>query len=376
MKKFTPLLILVLFLLVGCNKKASKSTTNRAKTTKTIPSYSEPTMDANGNIISNNKPPTSELENEVSKNTFNITFGSCNQDNKPQPLWDPILANNPDLWIWTGDIIYADTKNMNLMRSKYTAQKERPDYKKLMNKCEVIGTWDDHDYGVNDGGKSYAMKKESKEELLSFLDVPNNATVRKRDGVYQSYTYGEKDNTIKIILLDCRTFKDDIERVNKISIADPNAELLGTKQWAWLDNELKNSTARINIIVSSIQVIPEEHRFEKWANHPTDRNRLFDLINIFKPKNTVIISGDRHIGEISKIELEDYGPVVEITSSGLTHAYTKFTSENNQHRVGKVCPVLNFGVIKVDWNTQNPILSIELRGENNKQLEQFQMTIN
>ena len=37
-----------------------------------------------------------------------IAFSSCNRDEVPQPLWPVIAEENPDLWIWAGDNIYAD----------------------------------------------------------------------------------------------------------------------------------------------------------------------------------------------------------------------------------------------------------------------------
>ena len=367
--------IFILAMITSCGQKATQTKTKEVPPVTTTTPKPTPSVDAAGNTIPKKNENEVVKKKSTSKSSFNITFGSCNKHDEPQPLWNPILANKPDLWIWTGDIIYGDTKKMDLMKSKYDAQKKIPDYQKLLDYCPVIGVWDDHDYGQNDGGKKYTMKNESKDLLLSFLDIPENAAVRNHEGVYNSYTYGEKDKMIKIILLDCRTFKDDIKRVNKISVPDPSADLLGAQQWRWLEKELKNSQASVNIIVSSIQVIPEQHRFEKWANHPTDRKRLFDLLKSTKPKNTIIISGDRHIGEISKIDIEGYGTLAEITSSGLTHAYTSFTSEDNKHRVGKVNPVLNFGIINIDWNSYSPMLKMELRGENNKQLQMYRIAI-
>ena len=37
-----------------------------------------------------------------------IAFGSCNKLTMPQTMWQHVIANNPQLWVWLGDIIYAD----------------------------------------------------------------------------------------------------------------------------------------------------------------------------------------------------------------------------------------------------------------------------
>jgi hypothetical protein len=46
---------------------------------------------------------------DTSKTLQTIAFGSCNKSDMPQDYWQNIGKTNPDLWIWLGDIIYADT---------------------------------------------------------------------------------------------------------------------------------------------------------------------------------------------------------------------------------------------------------------------------
>ena len=67
--------------------------------------------------------------------------------------------------------------------------------------------------------------------------------------------------------------------------------------------ELKDNTAAVTVIVSSIQLLAQEHRFEKWANFPNERARLLDLLNDYAKGKTLVISGDRHAAEISALEL-------------------------------------------------------------------------
>ena len=38
-----------------------------------------------------------------------IAFGSCNKPELPQPLWPAITAFKPDVFVWLGDVVYADT---------------------------------------------------------------------------------------------------------------------------------------------------------------------------------------------------------------------------------------------------------------------------
>ena len=56
------------------------------------------------------------------KELSTIAFGSCNHQHEAQPMWQHILENQPELWIWLGDNIYGDTEDMEVMAKKYQQQ--------------------------------------------------------------------------------------------------------------------------------------------------------------------------------------------------------------------------------------------------------------
>ena len=304
-----------------------------------------------------------------------ITFGSCNKVQMPQTMWSGIAANNPDLWIWLGDIIYADTTDMQALAAHYKRLKTNPEYKKLRAKAQIVGVYDDHDYGVNDGCKNYPNKRGSKKCLLDFLDIPTNSPVRRREGAYQSYTFGKGGQRIKVIIMDTRYFRDTLApdpSKQKRYLPNTTGDMLGEAQWQWLEKELKNSPANLNILCSSVQVLADEHGFEKWGNFPNARKRLLALIAGAKPKNLLILSGDRHMAEISKMELQGMSyPIYDFTSSGLTHIRSGHT-ETNHLRVGELIIKKNFGLLKIRWEGERPVVTMQIRGNNN---ELFQETV-
>ncbi|MEQ9439955.1 MAG: alkaline phosphatase D family protein [Cyclobacteriaceae bacterium] len=296
-----------------------------------------------------------------------IAFGSCNRQDEPQPLWEEVIAQQPDLWIWLGDNIYADTDDMDSLRQMYQTQLDQPDYQRLYTQVPIVGIWDDHDYGVNDGGKNYAEKVESRNAMLEFLHVSADQSVWNRAGGYQSYTFGPAGKQVKIILLDTRYFRDslaDSEVEGHRYDPNPDGDVLGENQWVWLENELSKSTAQLNIIGSSIQVIANEHWFEKWGNFPKARQRLLNLIAASDAEGVVILSGDRHFGEISRMELPEMEyPLYDITSSGLTHVYEE-ANEENLHRVSDLAKSLNYGLIQINWQASPPQVTYQIKGEN------------
>lgn len=310
-----------------------------------------------------------------------IAFGSCSDEDQPQPMWKHIVSNKADLWIWLGDMIYGDSDDPKVLAQKYALQLSNPEYQKLLRSTPVIGVWDDHDYGQNDGDKNYAIKEESQKLMVDFLDLPEDSEVRQREGVYQSYTFGEKDQKVKIILLDARYFRDGLKRNSLIDgqryHKNEVGDILGEAQWKWLENELTDSDAAIHIIGSGIQIIPTEHNYEKWSNFPKALNRFYNLLNKTQPNRAILISGDRHIAELSKIQLDslDY-PLYDITSSGLTHSYSKVEEkgEANPYRVDDILSgKKNFAQFEIDWSTTSPKVKVEIRGLGNQLLHEYQL---
>lgn len=291
-----------------------------------------------------------------------IAFGSCNRQDAPQPLWKPILADHPDLWVWMGDNIYGDSPIMDTLRAKYGRQNAQVEYQLLKESTPIIGIWDDHDYGINDGGKNYAQKKASRDLMYDFLSVPLDASERKREGGYAAYTYGEGNQQVKVILLDGRYFRDTLERIDRIYQINPTGQILGDAQWKWLENELKTSTARVNFIVSGIQILPTEHAYEKWANFPQEREKLLNLLSNSGVQNPILLSGDRHIAEIMKLVDSRFPKgIYEVTSSGLTHTWSGIAEEKNSLRISELIAKLNYGLASFDWNLNQ--LTLEIKGK-------------
>jgi len=318
----------------------------------------------NGAVQNAGAPTHLPLDNRQLLET--IAFGSCNRQDAPQEMWQYVLRQKPQLWMWLGDNVYGDTEDMQVLADKYALQNSHPEYRQLLAQCPIIGIWDDHDYGVNDGDKTYPKKQESKSLMLNFLGVPANAPVRSREGAYQSFSIGPKGKKIKVILLDGRYFRDKLESNpmrNPRYFENPDGDVLGEAQWQWLESELTNSDAQLHLIACGIQFIPEEQFFEKWANFPAARKRFFNLLVKTKPAGALLLSGDRHIAELSRIEM--YGlnqPLYELTSSGLTHTWSGGESEPNRFREGNLIIMRNFGVMRIDWTGSKPAVTLEVRG--------------
>ncbi|MGD8308255.1 MAG: alkaline phosphatase D family protein, partial [Chromatiales bacterium] len=196
-----------------------------------------------------------------------VAFGSCLRQWKPAPIWRSVLASGPDLFILSGDAVYADgglnrfAPEPERIARAYRSLSERTGFQALRAQVPVYATWDDHDYGLDNAGAEYPWKEVSERLFLDFFDVPDSAPERGRPGVYSSRVLGEPGRRIQLILLDTRYFRSPTLRGDDGDCPgggyepnrDPQATLLGDDQWQWLAGRLREP-AELRILVSSIQV--------------------------------------------------------------------------------------------------------------------------
>lgn len=280
-----------------------------------------------------------------------VVFGSC-LDTHEHPLLDRTLTLPRDLFIFMGDNVYADKGGIPMMQEKYALLKNSRFFRALQNK-PILATWDDHDFGQNDGGVDCPIKKEAQVEFWNWLDEPTDSIRRKQEGVYHARTFGPTGKRVQIILLDTRYFRSPMKKVEKekamlggtaVPTEDEATTILGAAQWAWLEKVLQEP-AELRIIVSSIQFAPEAHGGECWANFPHEQKRLLACL---EGQKALVLSGDRHWCEFSK------NGVFDFTSSSMTQKHPRGTPTPNKHRiVPKTYHLPNVGLLDIDWTAQN-----------------------
>jgi len=289
-----------------------------------------------------------------------IAFGSCFKETRKGPIFEAIAASKPQLFIWLGDNIYGDSNDPAVLKQKWNSLSQHNDVKPNLNNIPQIATWDDHDYGKNDAGKEFPIKKEAQAAFLDWLKIPTNSPRRTRAGVYSAQDYGPVDRQTRIILLDTRYHRDALpDKPEDGETSD--GTILGEEQWAWLEKQLRTSTAKVNIIGTSIQFLATEHRFEKWSNYPKERARLLKLLSEPGVPPVILLSGDRHSAEISVDSTTTNYPLYDITSSSLNLPFGGKRKEPNALRIGEKYKGSNFGTISIDWYAEDPIITLAIR---------------
>ena len=285
---------------------------------------------------------------EASPDKTRVAFGSCADQRRAQPIWSAIAAVQPAAFVFLGDNVYADSGDPAVLGAAYADLASVPGFAAMRaSATPMFATWDDHDYGDNDGHAGFPDREASEEAFEAFWGGDERLG---RPGVYDVGWVSDLGHRIQIVLLDLRSFRSEIAEVKRTPAmmargvgpyrSSPEGTMLGADQWAWLAEALAQP-ADLRLIASSLPVIAEGTGWEIWANLPHERQRLLDLVADAAP--VVILSGDTHWGAISTLD----GRLLDVTSSGLNKSWP--TAPPQPHRVGQ--PVLqpNFGVVEVTW---------------------------
>lgn len=283
-----------------------------------------------------------------------LYFGSCLVQTRAAPIMEAILAREPEVFIFAGDNIYADSTDPAIIRREYRRLEDRTDFRRLRRSATLLATWDDHDYGANDAGRGFSAREASERIFESFWGLPEDHPAANRPGIYHAVEADSPVGRVQIVLLDTRYFRSPLRWVRTPTKTRgpyapdtaPEATLLGAEQWRWLA-EVFRRPADLRIVLSSIQFAAEHHGYECWANFPQEQRRMLELVAEQVPGSVVFLSGDRHFAELSRMTLPNWGPLFDLTSSGLNRRYPHEEPTPNANRVGQYHLQENFGSLRL-----------------------------
>lgn len=275
----------------------------------------------------------------VAQETINrIGIIGCHKQNEPAPALSRYLEAEPDLLLWIGDNVYADTtKDPQHIRQCLDRLAAQTAFQKLRAKVPFVATWDDHDYGLNDAGKNYVFKNESKQIFREFWQMQEHIPA-DRDGIYHVRNFETNGRKLQIILLDPRSNRDD---------PGPLADTLGENQWKWLAEQLRQP-ADLRLLVSGFQILLDaESGSETWALFPAARERLFKTIRDAKAEHLVFLTGDQHYGEVCRVRDALGYDAIELQFAGINQ------DERGELNSTRVSPVANslhsYALLDIQW---------------------------
>ncbi|TNF36919.1 MAG: alkaline phosphatase family protein, partial [Deltaproteobacteria bacterium] len=301
-------------------------------------------LGAGGAVASQLLAATTEGVGTVEAPLQRFAFGGCLVDSAGGAILDRIVAADPDLMLWQGDNIYANTHDPVELAEKYAVLGRNPRFRRLRAACPNLAVWDDHDFGLNDEGGDHPTKVESQRVFLSFWRVPRSDPRWLQEGVYFYHEVGPPGRRVQLVFLDGRYHRSD----KKLG-AQRRGTMLGEAQWRWLGQVL-DRPADVRFILSGIQVVNTDYGgWERWGQFPHERERLFREVRERRLPGVVILSGDMHHAEISKEDGAFGYPAWDFTSCGLDqHENGEWA---NTRRVDRLynAPGGKFGLVDLSW---------------------------
>ena len=307
---------------------------------------------------------------------FTLALGSCsyiNEESLDRPgkgygsnysIFESINSKNPDIMLWMGDNVYlreADWDSKTGIYHRYTHSRSIKEIQPLLAKTQNFAIWDDHDFGPNDGDRSFYNKHFTQQAFKDFwANKSYGLDVNQNEGICSTFSWGDAD----FFLLDDRFFKSPNNRKTG------EKTILGKQQLEWLIDALSSSKASFKVIAIGGQVLNTFARFENYECYKDEKNYLLDQIKKNSIKGVLFLSGDRHFTELSKISISEtqqlYDWTVSPLTSGISASYKEDTNSNRME--GSLFAENCFGIISFSGNAQNRQLKLTLFNKEGKEL--------
>ena len=230
-----------------------------------------------------------------------------------------------------------DIVSLSDYRTRYSQARLDTMLQKIHQQYTFYNIWDDHEFADNswrDGANNHdpnrqgswnARKSAALQAYYEWVPIrevdPDN-----KFRIYRSLKLGD---LAEVFFLDTRIIARDYEKEPD----GPNKRLIGEEQMEWLQQGLKNSTAKWKIIAQQVMMSPLTlgnivFNTDQWDGYSYERKRLFDFINENDIKNIVTLTGDIHTfwAYDMPFATTPYNPVDRSGSAGVEFVTSAVTS--------------------------------------------------
>lgn len=303
---------------------------------------------------------------------FDFIFGSCallNTDfsrfifpGAASRIFPTMKKQKSSFMVWLGDNLYyfgkQYTSYQRMFMRNLNIRLGFPELREFLVSQPNYTIWDDHDYGWNDSDKKFPLKDTS---IVIYKGFWPNPYPEKQSfqGNYFTFKYADAE----FFMTDNRWYRDPE--------GDTTGDYLGKEQLAWLKEQLLKSTATFKFICSGSTVLDDSYWGESWAKYPRELHSLFDFIVSHNIKGVILLSGDRHYAELSKLNWKGY-TFYDFTSSPITSPAVSWKVVKGYHNSRAIDNTVvykrNFGKISLTGPAGNRVCTLELYGNGGKQL--------
>lgn len=220
-------------------------------------------------------------------NRVSVSFVSC-VDIEPNAIWNEMKMLNVDAVFLMGDTPYIDSSDLNVVRTRHREFLQIPDLAELGAYTPIIGTWDDHDFGRNNGNGRNMMAGKANTRR-GFVEYRAHARFGDgTEGVYHKVDLG----MLEVFLLDPRTFSQT--EPSPVDKTQPTC--FGADQWNWLLKSLRESKAPYKVLaMGAIWEDKKNKETDDLFTYWYERDALLDFIKTEQIPGVVLLGGDIHV---------------------------------------------------------------------------------
>jgi len=300
---------------------------------------------------------TAPLANERADVNFawsGDTDPSGTKTNPTTPFFGPwdalgaVQAENPDFFIYLGDIIYSDNRAAGSGHSPNDA-KTLPEFRQiykdarsfsalvtLLNYTSIYPVWDDHEVRNDWSAQTVdrGLYQLAKKAFYEYMPIQESAATDPNCIGPTQFRIEHWGKDIDLIILDtrsCRTANaqkdcggenpDPVPLLPKekraelglketptkclTALSNPKATILGEKQKGDLKVALEKSTAKFKFVINSVNiqqtfVLP----YDSWEGYAVERNEILNFIHSKDIKNVIFLSTDSHLNLMSVVSIK------------------------------------------------------------------------
>ena len=254
--------------------------------------------------------------------------------------------------------------------AKYRQNVAMPNLQKLRSSASVYSQWDDHEF-INDYTKTELGTALYTAGAKAFRDYAP-VTYSSKDGTYRSFRWGKN---LQVFILDERSFRSAKASANHTcdnpqtgqpdlaptapadkralfsavvpslsqpvsqacldAINNPNATMLGSRQYARFTKAIKASTATWKVIMNEVPIqqfyaLP----YDRWEGYAAERTKLLQYLKA-NVKNVIFLTTDVHANFVNDARLQTLEPggvvnsgILDITTGPVaTRSFSKEIDE-------------------------------------------------
>lgn len=251
----------------------------------------------------------------------------------------------------SGNVRFSTPQNeivsLSDYRMRHSHYKLDDDLRAIHQQYPFITTWDDHETANNSwyGGADNHNPSQGEGNWFDRKSVGIQAyyewmPLRMPDAsdderIYRQFSYGDLAD---IFVLDTRL--EGREEQDGTNNNTPTRSMLGTDQFDWLTDGLKNSTAQWKVVAQQVMLAPLEvlgfsYNEDLWDGYEPERDRLFDTIQTNNIENMVVLTGDIHTSWANDLPLAGYNSGSGANSAGVEFITPSITSPSLPFNVGE-----------------------------------------